>query len=110
MLSEIFDETEKGTKINSLRTICEVHREIYDLVVKHLSDKQEALQEIVPRLEEVFLMGMKMNLRMIDAKCEIKDWANNPNSSDAVKLRTLRAELVKNISLIKERLCGNTNQ
>ncbi len=94
MISKLFDQTNKGKKVNSLRTICEVHREIYDLLIIHLQNNPKALVLIVPKLEEVYLMGIKMNLKMIERKCEVKDWAQHHTQKEAAALRKERIRLV----------------
>jgi hypothetical protein len=51
------------------RTICEVHREIYDLVLT-ITDP-ELCKEIVPKIIDVYIMGNKMNDRLNEYK---KNW------------------------------------
>lgn len=68
-ISEIF-ESEKGQRRSTKRvTICEVIRQIYDKLILRLVDEdEEFLEEVIPLLEEAYIMGMKMARRMIEQK------------------------------------------
>ena len=63
----IFD-TPKGQRITDRRTICEVHREIYDRCIVGLQDNHELLDVLVPLLEEAFIMGTKMSKKLVEYK------------------------------------------
>jgi hypothetical protein len=95
MVSKIF-ESPNGSKINSLRTICEVHREIFDLLVIHLHNDPEALKKLVIKLEEAYIMAKKMDKRLLEQKISYIDECFEANSVIAtVELRKLRISLTK---------------
>jgi len=57
------------SNVSKKRTICEVHREIYD-IVQNLSDFNKR-EQVIDLLEEAFLMAKKMNDKLFEYK---KDW------------------------------------
>ncbi len=67
--SEIFD-SEKGAKPpHHNRTICELHRELYDLCVLGLHEKDpELMKHMIKVLEDAFIMGVKMNRKLVKNK------------------------------------------
>jgi len=93
MHSKIFD-TAKGMHIATVRTICEVHREIYDLLVLGM------YEDIVPKLEEAFMMGISLTRKLMEYKLEDFEWAEN-NDRKAQLLRVERALLSDNLESIK---------
>ena len=92
MLSKIFN-TKKGRHIWPERTICEVHRELYDFWVLG------RYEEMLPKLEEVYLMGIKLVKKLVEYKCSLPQWANN-NSKESRELRKLRTQLTKELDEI----------
>jgi hypothetical protein len=79
----------KGKRVNKNRTICEVHRQIYDLMVTRYND-----DEICDLLDEAFVMGIKMNNRLVEYKCIFEnECALNPDKEKIEALRNLRIEL-----------------
>lgn len=54
------------------RTICEVHREIYDILDTHLRDS-EHFPVLVEKLEEVYRMGKKMSAKLRQYKFNYDD-------------------------------------
>lgn len=69
MISEIF-ESEKGKLVCQRRTICEIHREIFDILIVTMHDRPEALKKAIKPLEDAFVMGIKLNKRLVE--CKIK--------------------------------------
>jgi hypothetical protein len=96
-LSEIFDSP-KGEHVYNKRTICEVHRELYDVcVINLIDDNPQLLSKLIKLLEEAFMMGVKMNLKLIENKCGNDEWSeNNCNMAEAKKIRNLRIQIMKN--------------
>lgn len=98
MLSKIFD-TGKGRHIWPERTICEVHREIYDLLVAGLwTTNQQLLYKIIPLLEEAYIDGIKMTKKLVDNKCSFPDWEKNLPSEEVIRLRKLRIHLTEELN------------
>jgi len=72
------------------RTICEIHREAYDWCVCNLTSEQ--LNTIVPKLEEAYLLGIKLVKTLIDRKLALPDWERQ-NVAEAARLRQQRIEM-----------------
>ncbi len=68
-----------------------MHKEIYDFAVVNLQDKPEVLKPMVERLEEAFLMGIKMNKKMVERGCPTMTWEKN--GQEFLNMRMLRREL-----------------
>lgn len=102
MFSEIFDKSIKGQNIWSKETICELHREIYDVLVVGLhKTNPKLLRAIIPILERAYVCGIKMNRKMVEKKCEMKGWEEHLNKEQVIQIRRLRKHLVKELERIK---------
>jgi hypothetical protein len=55
--------------VNKKRTICEVHREIYDI----LCEDKEKNKLVIDLLEEAFIMGKKLNYKLRQYKSNYDD-------------------------------------
>jgi hypothetical protein len=86
--SEIFDG-QAGLLLRQRRTICEVHREIYDALVLEEVDKAVEL------LEEAFFMGRRMAKRMIEQKIYDLDHIVPEGGADFITRRLRRLERVR---------------
>ena len=95
----IFD-TPEGERVNHKRTICEVHREIYDDLEYMLKDSDPTLfHMLIPKLEEAFLMAKKMAKRMKETHTSLKGiFPENSEAqiANALTVRTQRKELRNN--------------
>ena len=93
----MMDKTRKGMAACFKRTICEVHREIYDILVIELAaTRPEVIERIVPLLEEAFLMGVKLNKKLVENKLANQDETGQTNDTrKAIALRRERIRLVK---------------
>lgn len=90
------DKTRKGKQVYPGVTICEKHREIYDVLVIELAvTRPDVIEKIVPLLESAFLMGVKLNKKLVEHKLS-EDFTAPFN--DAEKARAMRAN---RISLVK---------
>ena len=100
--SKLFD-SQKGETVHTNRTICELHRELYDLCVVGLHDKDpELLKHMVKVLEDAFIMGVKMNKKLCkyklgtSSKWNEKEYRNKEVSRDEIiKRRDERKRLAK---------------
>lgn len=95
IISELF-ESPKGTSVYGKRTICEAHRDIFDRLVAGLAERDPALlAEVVPLLEEAFLMGVHMNAKLIEHKDGNDEWSGpNVDAEESGKRRQRRAEIL----------------
>lgn len=101
-ISKLFD-SQKGETVHTNRTICELHRELYDLCVTGLYDKDSKLMaQMVKVLEDAFIMGVKMNKKLCkyklgtSSKWDEKEYRNKDVSKDEiVARRKQRKKLVK---------------
>ena len=75
MKSDIFDSY-KGKIYYHKRTICEVHRQIYDVIVLELGENKVACK-LVKLLEEAFVLGVKMNDKLIEYHGRQEDWVDD---------------------------------
>lgn len=87
----------KGRRVLDRRTICEVHRELYDHVVVELQDRPELRDKLEGLVEEAYVMGIKMSRKL-------REYNHNtylealPNDIEAVRqLRQRRIELTKGV-------------
>ena len=102
MFSKIFSLS-KGKTVHSNRTICELHRELYDLCFTGLYDKDiDLMVKIIKILEDNFIMGIKMNRQLVryklgsSSKWEKKEYRNNDVSrKEIIKRREERKKLEK---------------
>lgn len=100
--SKLFD-SQKGETVHTNRTICELHRELYDLCVMGLHDKDpELMKQMIKVLEDAFIMGVKMNKKLCkyklgtSSKWNEKEYRNKDVSRDEViQRRKKRKNLVK---------------
>lgn len=80
----------KSDKTQKFRTICEVHREIYDLIYLHMP-QGTARQEVENKLEEAFLMAKKMNAKLRQYKHNYDDgWWEKESEEIRQEKYTLR--------------------
>lgn len=86
----------KTDKTQKFRTICEVHRELYDLIYDNMPDGQ-VKQNIENKLEEAFLMAKKMNAKLRQYKHNYDDgWWERESEEMRQEKYTLRNERNKN--------------
>ena len=77
------------------RTICEVHREIYDILYENIPDGH-VKKEIETRLEEAFLMAKKMNAKLRQYKHNYDDgWWEKESKEMRQEKYMLRNERIK---------------
>ena len=68
------------TKVNVKRTICEVHREIWDILDQKITD-EEIRKECIEKIEEAYLMAKKMDKKLRQYKFNYDDdwWEKQKN-------------------------------
>jgi hypothetical protein len=92
-MENVFDDI-KGQHVENKRTICEVHRQLYDLLVLGLKGKDdELLAKVVPLLQEAYIDGIKIVKKLVENKMSELDWEENTNIEEVKRLRLLRIEL-----------------
>lgn len=101
LYSEMF-ESHKGKATNSKLSICEAHRQIYDLLVLNLQDRPILLGKLIPLLEVVFAQGISVVHKLIEYKLSsrAKMKENIPPISE--ESRKLREERIRLVALEKE--------
>lgn len=83
------------------RFICEIHREIYDLIEKKLVDGDK--EKCLNLLAEAFWAGKKMSDRLNDFRAgwqKSEDWEVNPDFRSDLARRAERLNLLKNIKSV----------
>ena len=89
------DKMSKGRDVGPKRTICEVHREIYDILVIELATtRPDVIEKIVPLLEEAFIMGVKLNKALVEHKLSQDFTAEQTDIKTALARRRERLRLV----------------
>lgn len=107
MRSKLF-ESQKGQQFSGFKTICEIHRQLYDVCILNLHKKDpEILCEIIPILEEAFLMGIKLVNKLIEHKIhELSLYEETHDTVNVIARRNKRIELVKtleaNMEILKD--------
>jgi len=101
MFSKLMDKTRKGRGACPKRTICEVHRDIYDILVIELATtRPEVIAKIVPLLEEAFIMGVKLNKALVEHKLASQDDTAGP--TDMANVKTIRSQRLRLIKLLEQ--------
>jgi len=99
--SKIFNES-KGQHIWLAETICEVHRQMYDLMVIHLRlQNPELFNQLLPLLEKAYMYGIKITKKLIDYKCMLPHSEKILSVDEVIKLRQLRIKLDAEIETFK---------
>jgi hypothetical protein len=79
-------------KVDPRRTICEIHREIYDIVDEHLKD-QPYFDSLVAKLEECYFIAKKMDAKLMQYKFNYnKDWYENETKERHKEKLALRSK------------------
>lgn len=86
----------KQSRFCSKRTICEVHRQLYDLLVINLTNKNEKLLgECTILLSEAFELGVSLVRSLLDYNLSLPKWKKVENREELKKLRKLRSDIIK---------------
>ncbi len=96
MLSKDIFKSAKGKRVTGVRTICEIHREIYDAIVLDELDRAIAL------LEEAFFMGTRMAKRMIEKKIYDLDFDKEKDGASEESRRLKRQERIRLQELLED--------
>ena len=82
----------KSDEVTQFRTICEVHREIYDLVHEHI-DQLDTFKQFETKLEECYQMAKKMDLKLRQYKNNYDEaWWEEHSSQLRAQKHLLRLE------------------
>lgn len=84
----------KDKRVSDFRTICEVHREIYEVITKEKLTKYD-VQAIVELLEEAYKLGKKMDKKLREYKYGYDDdgfYEPNTNIDEKLKDRGINSE------------------
>jgi len=95
--SKIF-QTHKGKYSQKKMSICEVHQQIYDIIVLNMQDKPEVLKKLIPLLETAFSQGISIVHKLIEYKLTTRDLIKSkipPTPKEAKERRLERIRLVE---------------
>jgi hypothetical protein len=82
----------KSSKSQEKRTICEVHREIYDIIGEHMPASENRIQAET-KLEEAFEMAKKMNAKLRQYAYNYDDeWWEKESTEIRQRKETLRSQ------------------
>ncbi|MCJ7829459.1 MAG: hypothetical protein MUP81_06935 [Dehalococcoidia bacterium] len=100
MFSELMDNTSKGKHVYHKVTICEKHREIYDILITELATtRPDVIEKIVPYLEQAFIMGVKLNKKLVEVRLS-EDFTAPAN--DMAKAEELRKERIRLVDMLDD--------
>lgn len=51
-------------RVSPIRTICEVHREIHDILLENKNIDKKTANKMIALLEEAYIMAKKMNYKL----------------------------------------------
>ena len=90
-------QSSKGKQYYKKRTICEEVRDLCDFCVIKFHKDPKLLNEIITHLEEIFIMGMKMNKKLIKYKLNTDTLfeSNKKDRNEVLKIREERTRLIK---------------
>jgi len=94
-VSDVF-KSPKGKRVTGVRTICEIHREIYDAII--LDD----LNRAIALLEDAFDMGTRMAKRMIEKKIYDLDFDKGKDHSSEEARTQRRQERIRLQELLED--------
>ena len=82
--------------VSAFRTICEVHREIHDIIYESNIEDEKKLA-LLDKIEEAYYMAKRMNDKLLEYKYNITptEWSTPDRKVDKNKTREYRAELRK---------------
>ena len=81
--------SDKMSHVSEIRTICEVHREMYDVVESLPDDKNKIL--LKEKIEDAFVMAKKMNHKLRQYKFNYDDdWWEKEKQEAIASKRELR--------------------
>lgn len=82
----------KDNRTSKLRTICEVHREIYDKILEDKTIKNKTANNMINLLNEAYIMAKKMNNKLRQYKHNYDDdwWQQNRNFKESFKRRNIK--------------------
>lgn len=97
MKKNVFD-TGKGRFTHKVRTICEVHREIYDEIFLALYEKDcKLLERLTVLLNESWGMGVRMDRKLSELR-EMPESSLEPNNVAKIEVkRKMRNEISERI-------------
>ncbi len=97
MKNNVFD-TGKGRFTHKVRTICEVHREIYDEIFLALYEKDcKLLERLTVLLNESWGMGVRMDRKLSELR-EMPESSLEPNDVAKIEVkRKMRNEISERI-------------
>jgi len=78
----------KRHHVSAKRTICEVHRQIYDLLILDPTNPK-----IIELLDEAYRLGMSLVKQLVKYKCSLPDWEENLDEEELRRIRKLRIDL-----------------
>lgn len=79
----------KDKRVSEFRTICEVHREIHDILINDKSISDEVSDKLTELLQEAYVMAKKMNNKLRQYKHNYDDgwWEKNRNIKEKLDKR-----------------------
>ena len=103
MFSTLMDHDSKGLKTWFRQTICEVHRQIYDTLVVELAEtRPDVIVKLVPLIDEAYLMGVKMNKKLVENKLSKMKDNGFQSPQRAAQAQATRKERIRLVKLLEQ--------
>lgn len=99
--SKIFD-TLKGRTTQQKQSICEIHKEMYDLMIMNLQDQPLLLTKLVHLLETAFGQGVSIVHKLLEYKLTTNKKIKENIPMTTPEARKLREERIKLVEAKKE--------
>ena len=94
----------KDKRVSFERTICEVHREIHDVLMEDQNINPKVADELIELLEEAYKMAKKMNNKLRQYKHNYDDEWWEKSRDSVIKEKLKRRNINKSVDSVKQNL------
>lgn len=90
----------KDKRVSCFRTICEIHREIYDIITENKDVSKDLKNKIIFLLEDAYKIGKKMECKLRQYKNNYDDDWYQKTSTKIIKEKLQKRKINKSTSEI----------
>ena len=94
----------KDKRVSATRSICEVHRELHDILMSEKSIPNDVADQMITLLEEAYIMAKKMNNKLRQYKFNYDDGWWEQSNDELIKEKLKRRNVNKTVSQVKHNL------
>lgn len=84
------DMKEIKSRVSAYRTICEIHREMHDILLGEKRIPKDIANKLIDLLEEAYINGKKMNTKLTQYKMDYDDGWWERSRTDIIKEKLKR--------------------